>query len=146
MLFATFLQCLLIEKAVDKRRIRNRTPVRLTEPTEAVPGNPSIDGITQNPGKQDQAREPPPAAPQSAGDAQGALTFNEGGVILDEDEAAATTFHAHRDPRCRGIYGIFDQFLDRGGGAFDDLTCGNSVDDRFRQAADGDSGQDRLPE
>ena len=49
-------------------------------------------------------------------------------IVCDTDQCFAPIGDIHRNAPRTGVYGVFDQFLDRGGGAFDHLARGNAVD------------------
>ncbi len=58
-------------------------------------------------------------------------------AIVDHlDERAAAFGNAHLDTPGAGIDGVFDQFLNRRSGAFDDFPGGDAVDHAVRQKTD----------
>ena len=61
------------------------------------------------------------------------MAGDAGAVVLDSDGSRAALFDGHRDLRGAHVDGVFDQFLDDGGGSFDDLTGGDLRGDGGRQ-------------
>ena len=68
-------------------------------------------------------------------------------VIGDRDQRLPAIVQADVDPHRTGVDRVFDQFLDRGRRALDDLACGDAVDQDRRQQADRHRGSlsDRWP-
>ena len=57
-------------------------------------------------------------------------------VIDDANEVRAALLHVDLNARRPGVHGVLEQLLDDAGGPFDDLACGNLVDDERRQLLD----------
>ena len=58
-------------------------------------------------------------------------------IVDDLDEFASALLDGDADAGRTGVNGIFDEFLDDGGGAFDDFAGGDLVDEECGEAADG---------
>ena len=52
---------------------------------------------------------------------------NAATIVNDADEFSPAILYLHDDLRGPGINGVFDKFLDDGGGALDDFTGGDAV-------------------
>ncbi|EHM54527.1 hypothetical protein HMPREF9080_01238 [Cardiobacterium valvarum F0432] len=61
-------------------------------------------------------------------------------VVADADEFAAAVFDVDIDVGRAGVNGVFDDFFDHRGGAFDDLAGGDLVDEAVGQLLDAGHG------
>ena len=61
-------------------------------------------------------------------------------VVGDADELAAAAFDLDADARGAGVEGVFEEFLDDGGGAFDDFAGGDLVRHEVGEDADAAHG------
>ena len=61
-------------------------------------------------------------------------------VVAHADEFAAAVFDVDVDLRRAGVDGVFDNFFDDGGGAFDDFARGDLVDEAAGQLLDAGHG------
>jgi hypothetical protein len=71
---------------------------------------------------------------------QGIVTDHATAVIGDLDELFASGFDLNLDPGGTGVHGIFQKFLDHGGGAFHHLTGGNLVGNGLGKNVDASHG------
>ena len=63
------------------------------------------------------------------GQGQGELGGGNARTVVDDaEEGAAAVFDLDGDVGCAGVEGVFDQLLDDGSGALDDLTGGDAID------------------
>ena len=57
-------------------------------------------------------------------------------VVDDPDKTGAAALDLDLDPVGPGVQAVFQQLLDHGGGALDDLACGDAVGQMFGKDAD----------
>ncbi len=64
---------------------------------------------------------------------EGVVLLHAVAVVGDPHQALAALFDLDKDFRCRGVQGVFHQFLDHGCRAFDNFSGGDLVGKVFRE-------------
>ncbi len=67
---------------------------------------------------------------------QGVIAHHAAAVVGDLNELLAATFDLDADARGSGVKGIFQEFLDHGGGALHDFASGDLVGNVFGEDVD----------